>query len=57
MSRRRVRSGVLKAGDAGTFGAMMGPDDKVRPIKINDLFVYDNLGRKSVTEAEGIHVE
>merc|ERR1719201_1288679 len=31
---------------------MMGPDDKVRPIKINDLFVYDNLGRKSVTEAE-----
>eukprot|EP00629_Pelagomonadales_sp_RCC1024_P015014 CAMPEP_0119261526 /NCGR_PEP_ID=MMETSP1329-20130426/1561_1 /TAXON_ID=114041 /ORGANISM="Genus nov. species nov., Strain RCC1024" /LENGTH=637 /DNA_ID=CAMNT_0007261091 /DNA_START=141 /DNA_END=2054 /DNA_ORIENTATION=- len=47
----RVRQGVLKANDGGTFGAMMGPDDACRPVKINDLFVYDNLGRKSVDEA------
>ena len=47
----RVKQGKIKAGDAATFGAMNGPDDKMRPIKINDLFVYDNLGRKSVTEA------
>merc|ERR1711871_207308 len=43
--------GKLKAGDAGTFGAMKGPDDDCRAIKINDLFVYDNLGRKAVDEA------
>ena len=47
----RVKQGKLKAGDAGTFGAMKGPDDDCRPIKINDLFVYDNLGRKAVDEA------
>ncbi|KAH8047886.1 GTPase [Aureococcus anophagefferens] len=47
----RVRSGVLKANDKGSFGAMMGPDDTMRPIAVNDLFVYDNLGRKAVTEA------
>ena len=46
-----MRQGVLKANDGGTFGAMMGPDDATRAIKINDLFVYDNLGRKSVEEA------
>jgi GTP-binding protein len=45
----RVKQGKLKAGDAGTFGAMKGPDDDCRAIKINDLFVYDNLGRKAVT--------
>ena len=47
----RVKQGKLKAGDAGTFGAMKGPDDDCRAIKINDLFVYDNLGRKAVDEA------
>ena len=47
----RVKQGKLKAGDAGTFGAMKGPDDECRAIKINDLFVYDNLGRKAVDEA------
>jgi GTP-binding protein len=47
----RIKQGKLKAGDAGTFGAMKGPDDECRGIKINDLFVYDNLGRKAVEEA------
>ncbi|KAJ8613108.1 hypothetical protein CTAYLR_004784 [Chrysophaeum taylorii] len=47
----RVRSGKLRANDGGSFGAMMGPDDAMRSIKINDLFVYDNLGRKPVDEA------
>jgi len=47
----RVRSGTLKANDGSTFGAMMGEDDVCRPIKINDLFVYDNLGRRPVSEA------
>jgi len=47
----RVRQGRLKANDGGTFAAMNGPDGEMRNIKINDLFVYDNLGRKEVAEA------
>merc|ERR1711966_340522 len=47
----RVRSGTLKANNGGSFAAMMGPDDDMRGIKINDIFVYDNLGRTSVDEA------
>lgn len=48
----RVKQGTLKAGDGGSFGLMKGPDSDLRPIKINELFVYDNLGRKSVDEAQ-----
>ena len=48
----RVRSGVLKANDGGSFGAMRGPDDTLRSIATKELFVYDNLGRKSVDQAE-----
>mmetsp|Transcript_16364 Transcript_16364/g.53272 ORF Transcript_16364/g.53272 Transcript_16364/m.53272 type:complete len:661 (+) Transcript_16364:57-2039(+) len=48
----RVRSGVLKANDGGSFGAMLGPDAPLRPIQMKELFVYDNLGRKSVDVAE-----
>ncbi|KAJ1454730.1 P-loop containing nucleoside triphosphate hydrolase protein [Pelagophyceae sp. CCMP2097] len=47
----RIRSGVLKAGDSATFGAMMGPEDTMRNIKINDLFVYTNLGKSAVQSA------
>eukprot|EP00633_Aureoumbra_lagunensis_P005957 CAMPEP_0197312568 /NCGR_PEP_ID=MMETSP0891-20130614/21515_1 /TAXON_ID=44058 ORGANISM="Aureoumbra lagunensis, Strain CCMP1510" /NCGR_SAMPLE_ID=MMETSP0891 /ASSEMBLY_ACC=CAM_ASM_000534 /LENGTH=645 /DNA_ID=CAMNT_0042799821 /DNA_START=33 /DNA_END=1970 /DNA_ORIENTATION=- len=44
----RVRSGSLKANDGGSYGAMAGPDDTMRPVTVKELFVYDNLGRKSV---------
>jgi len=47
----RVRSGTLKANDNANFGAMRGPDDTLRPVTLKELFVYDNLGRRSVTEA------
>lgn len=45
----RVRSGTLSK-NGGAFGVMNGPDDALRPVKFNDLFVYDNLGRKAVDE-------